>query len=280
MTAAPIVSLTGLSVTFDGAERPTLYDIDLEIGAGEFVGIIGPNGSGKTTLALCLDGIIPQLIPAAIAGRVVVAGRDIAGLPVHDLAGTVGVVLDEPEHQLSQATVAEEVALGLESLGVPPADMPGRIAAALAAVGLAGLEERSPLALSGGQQQRLAIAAALVLEPSILVMDEPTSNLDPVGKSEVFEVARRLNRDAGTTIVIAEHEVEALARYADRIVVLEAGRIALAGSPTDVFSRVDTLAAIGLRPPQVTAFAHALEPAAVDLPVTLDGALAWLGKRS
>ncbi len=280
MTAEPIISLIDVRVTFDGADRPSLSGVDLDIGEGEFVGIVGANGSGKTTLGLLLDSIIPQLIPATITGRVVVAGRDIARVPVHDLAGTVGIVLDDPGHQLSQATVADEVALGLESLGLPPASMPGRIAAALATVGLSGLEERSPMALSGGQQQLLAIAAALVMEPRILVMDEPTSYLDPVTTTEIFEIAHRLNRDTGITIVIAEHEVEALARYADRIVVLHAGRVVLTGSPASVFAQVDALAAIGIRPPQVTAVAHALDPEAVELPVTVEGALAWFGGRS
>jgi energy-coupling factor transporter ATP-binding protein EcfA2 len=146
-------------------------------------------------------------------------------------------------------------------------------------VGLTGYEDRSPLAMSGGQQQRLAIAAALAMYPRVLVLDEPTSNLDPIGKEEVFAVAARLNRERGVTIVIVEHEVEVMAAYADRIVVMHDGQIALNGSPREVLSQVDTLAGYGTRPPQVTEMAHQLNPAAATqgsggYPVTLEQALA------
>jgi len=277
---APIISISDLSVTYAGSERPALRHIDMDIAAGEYVGVMGLTGAGKTSLGLCLNGIVPRLLPATVTGRVTIDGRDVASVPVREMARTVGVVFDNPEYQLSQPTVVEEVALGLESLGVAPEAMPDRIAGALAAVGLAGLEDRSPLGLSGGEQQRLAIAAVLVMEPTILFMDEPTSNLDPVGKADVFAIARRLNRRAGMTVVIAEHEVEALAAYADRIVVLDEGRVAIGGSPADVLARVGDLAALGLRVPQVTEFAHALAPYEGDLPVTIDGALAWLGRRA
>ena len=201
MADAPIVSLADLTVTYAGSERPALSGIDLDIAPGECVGVIGLNGAGKTTLGLCLNGVIPQLLPATVTGRALVAGRDPTNTPVREMARSVGIVFDNPEYQFSQATVAEEVAFGLENLGVVRESMPARIAVALEAVGLAGLEERSPFALSGGQQQRLAIASVLVMEPAILVMDEPTSNLDPVGTAEVFDIVRRLNRDAGMTVL-------------------------------------------------------------------------------
>jgi len=280
LSAAPIISFADLTVTYAGSDTPALRGIDLEVAPGECVGIIGLNGAGKTTLGLCLNGVVPQLLPATVSGRALVAGRDPTATPVREMARTVGVVFDNPEYQLSQATAAEEVAFGLESLGAGPESMPARIAAALAAVGLAGLEERSPHALSGGQQQRLAIASVLVMEPAILVMDEPTSNLDPVGTADVFDIVRRLNRDAGMTVVIAEHDVEALAAHVDRIVVLAAGRVALEGRSPEVFGRVEELAALGLRPPGVTELAHALAPDDRDLPVTIDGALAWLEARA
>jgi energy-coupling factor transport system ATP-binding protein len=157
--------------------------------------------------------------------------------------------------------------------------MPGRITRALTAVGLAGLEERSPMALSGGQQQRVAIAAVLAMEPAVLVMDEPTANLDPAGTADVFAIARRLNRDAGMTVIVAEHDVEALASFADRIVVLDAGRVVAQGTPVEVLGAVDRLAAIGLRSPQVTELARAIDPTAPDVPVTVETAIAWLGAR-
>lgn len=279
MADAPIVSLADLTVTYAGSERPALSGIDLDIAPGECVGVIGLNGAGKTTLGLCLNGVIPQLLPATVTGRALVAGRDPTTTPVREMARSVGIVFDNPEYQFSQATVAEEVAFGLENLGVVRESMPARIAVALEAVGLAGLEERSPFALSGGQQQRLAIASALVMEPAILVMDEPTSNLDPVGTAEVFDIVRRLNRDAGMTVVVAEHDVEALAALVDRIVVLAEGRVALQGRTRQALARIKELEALGLRPPGVTELAHALAPADPELPVTVDEALRWLEAR-
>jgi energy-coupling factor transporter ATP-binding protein EcfA2 len=191
------------------------------------------------------------------------------------------MVFDNPEFQMSQITAAEEVALGLENIGVPYEEMVPRIAAALDLVGLAGFDERSPMGLSGGQQQRLAIAATLVMKPTVLFMDEPTSNLDPLGKEEVFEIARKLNKEEGLTVIVAEHEVEVLAQYADRIIVLHQGSIALQGTPAEVFSQVDRIRELGLRVPQVTEFAHGIAGgAAGELPVTTDGALAWLEARA
>ena len=276
MSDAPIVSIVDLSVTHAGADTPALRGVDLRIGAGEAVGIVGLNGAGKTTLALTLNGVVPQLLPADIQGTVVVAGKDATSTPVREMARTVGIVFDDPEFQLSQATVADEIALGLEGLAVSSDEMPGRIDRALTAVGLVGFEERSPLALSGGQQQRVAIAAVLAMEPRVLVMDEPTSHLDPAGAADVFAIAHRLNRDAGMTVIVAEHDVEALAGFADRIVVLDAGRVVLQGSPAEVFGAIDQLTALGLRSPQVTAFARAIDPAAQQLPVTVAETLAWL----
>ena len=280
MTGVPLISITDFGFTYAAADRPALSGIDLEVNAGEYIGIIGLNGAGKTTLGLCLNGVVPALLPGTITGRIVVGGRDPMTTEVREMAMTVGIVFDDPEAQMSQPTVGAEIALGLENLGVPFDEMPGRIAAALATVGLQGLEDRLPLGLSGGQQQQLAIAAVLAMRPPIIFMDEPTSGLDPLGKAEVFEIARRVNRDSGVTILIAEHEVEILAEFADRIVVLDGGHIAFQGTPSEVLSRVEELAGIGLRPPQVTALARILEPTTPILPVTLAATLDWLAARS
>ena len=279
MADAPIISFTGLSITYAGAEAPALDDLHLDVAAGDYVGVVGLNGAGKTTLGLTLDGIVPQLLPASVTGQVTVAGRDPTSVPVREMARSVGVIFDNPEYQLSQPTVADEVAFGLESLGVPPEAMPARIEAALTATGLRGLEDRPPGGLSGGQQQRLAIAAVLVMEPAILFMDEPTSNLDPAGAAEVFELARRLNVERGMTVLVAEHDVEALAAHADRIVALADGRVALQGATRDVLGQVEALERLGLRAPQVTTFAHTFAPDAADLPLTIAEALGWLEAR-
>lgn len=276
MADAPIISLTDLRITYAGADQPALDSIGLAIGPGESVGVMGLTGAGKTTLALCLNGVVPQLLPATVTGRALVAGHDPTTTPVREMARMVGMIFDNPEYHLSQATVAEEVAFGLESLGVAPDAMRERIAKALAAVGLDGLEDRSPYALSGGQQQRLAIAAVLVMDPSILVMDEPTSNLDPTGTADIFDIVRRLNREQGMTVVVADHDVETLAARVDRLVVLDGGRIVADGPASAVLRRVEDLHRWGLRPPEVTELAHALAPDADALPVTVDETVAWL----
>jgi energy-coupling factor transporter ATP-binding protein EcfA2 len=275
------VKIENLSFTYSGGEKPALNKINLEIKRGEYLGIMGLNGAGKTTLGLSINGIVPQSTMGLYDGNVTVEGLDTATTPVREMARTVGIVFDNPEFQMSQVSAAEEVALGLENLGVPNEEMPPRVGAALGTVGLAGFEERSPMGLSGGQQQRLAIASVLAMQPKILFMDEPTSNLDPIGKEEVFELARKLNREEGMTVIVAEHEAEVLAAYADRIVVLHQGEIVMIGTPSEVFSRGAELAKIGLRVPQATELALSLAAAgAKDLPVTTDQAVTWLEARS
>lgn len=281
MADEPFISIRDLNFTYAQGARPALSDISLDIGRGEYVAIVGLNGAGKTTLGLCLNGIIPHMLMGEQTGTVRVGDLDPTTVPVREMGRLVGMVFDNPEFQMSQITAAEEVALGLENLGVPYEEMLPRIAAALDLVGLAGFDERSPMGLSGGQQQRLAIASTLAMKPQVLFMDEPTSNLDPLGKEEVFEIARRLNREEGMTVIVAEHEVEVLAEYADRVVVLHEGRIELQGTPAEVFAEVSRMAELGLRVPQVTEFARGLAgDAATGLPVTTEGALRWIEARA
>lgn len=272
----PIVSIQGLSYQYALTEMPALQAVSLDIAEGEYVAVMGPCGAGKTTLCLSLNGIVPHMMAGAMEGQVLVAGQDTAKTSVRELARTVGMVFDNPEFQLSQVTAREEIALGLENTGVPRSEMIRRIDEVLGLVGLTGFADRSPLAMSGGQQQRLAIAAALAMYPRVLVLDEPTSNLDPIGKEEVFAVCARLNRERGMTIVIVEHEVEVMAAYASRVLVMSEGRLALNGAPGDVLRQVETLAALGARAPQVTELAFELERRGrrlPDYPVTLEQAL-------
>lgn len=276
----PIIQFEHITFQYSASEAFALQDVSLTIDEGEYVAVMGLNGAGKTTLELCINGIIPNMVMGDLQGTIQVAGMDPTETPVREMAKSVGMVFDNPEFQMSQMTVAEEVALGLENLGVPYDEMKVRIAEALAMVDLVGLDERMPLALSGGQQQRLAIAAVLAMRPRILVMDEPTSNLDPLGKQQVFGIAERLNRENGMTVVMAEHEVEVMARYADRVIVLDQGRIVANGSPREVFSRSELLQRIGLRPPQAAELAIALRDQfgawSGDLPVTTEEAVETL----
>ncbi len=273
------VAIRHLTFTHAHAASPALRDVSLEIGRGELVGVVGGNGAGKTTLCLSLNGVVPHLLPGTRSGELLVAGFDPLSTTVREMARRVAMVFDDPEAQLSQPTVADEVALGLENLAVPPGDMPARIEQALAAVGLDGLAARDPMTMSGGEQQRLAIACAIAMRPSILVLDEPTANLDPAGATAVLEIARRLCRDDGLTVIIAGHDVESLAAHADRLVVLEAGSVVADGGPREVIGRLaaPNAPAHGVRLPEVTSLALALGGVTRGpLPTTVDEAVAWL----
>lgn len=255
----PIIELKDVTFTYASTETPALKGVNLTIYEGEYVALMGLNGAGKTTLQLTFNGVIPNMMMGDFEGTVIVSGMDTDEYPVREMAKVIGLVFDNPEFQLSQMTVAEEIALGLENLGTPPAEMHRIIAESLDIVGLSGFEDRSPFGLSGGQQQRLSIASALAMKPRIVVMDEPTSNVDPIGKEEIFAVAAQLNRERGMTVIMAEHEVEVMAAYADRIIVLHKGEIVLNGTPDEVFTQVDTLKSIGLRVPQATELAYQLD---------------------
>lgn len=254
----PIVTFDQVTYRYPGTDFNALNNVSLQIMKGEYVGVIGLNGAGKTTLGLCVNGVVPAMLGGERHGSVVVEGLDVEDYPVREMAKIVGMVFDNPEFQMSQMTCAEEVALGLENAGVPYEQMRQAVTEALALVGLAGFDDRSPLGLSGGQQQRLAIAAVLAMKPKVLIMDEPTSNLDPLGKQEVFDMATTLNQDYGMTVIVIEHEVEVLAHYADRIIVMDKGEVVMNGKPHEIFSQVDGLNSLGLRVPESTELAYRL----------------------
>jgi energy-coupling factor transporter ATP-binding protein EcfA2 len=279
----PIVAIRDLSVAWTEGRGPGtgigLHGISLNIEPGEIVGIVGETGSGRSTLLRCLIGIVPQLMPALVGGMIEVAGRDPRVTPVAEMARDVAIVLDDPEAQISQSSVAEEVAVGLESLAVPVGEMRVRVREMLEQVGLAGFEDRHPLTLSGGEQQRLAVACAVVVRPELLLLDEPTANLDPRAGRRLLGLVQQLAAERGMTVVIVEHDVELLAEHVDRIVSLDAGRIRLDAAPAEAFSalaRLDCEASV----PQVTALAAYLDPAVPLLPVTTEGAVRWLAGRA
>jgi energy-coupling factor transporter ATP-binding protein EcfA2 len=277
-----VLRVRDLRVRYPGATADALAGVTFDVAAGELVGVLGATGAGTSTLCRCLDGIVPQLVPAAVEGRVEVDGIDVLAKPVRELAAVVGIVLDEPDALWSQATAGEEVALGLESLAVPYDEMVERVGAALERVGLGGLEGRDPRSLSGGEQQRLAIAAATVLRPRVLVLDGATAGLDPAGRRMVLDLLRELAGPDGAAVLLVDHDTELLAEHADRLLVLDAGRLIADGPPAEVLGRVDELAAAGVRVPDVAAVAAAVlgAEAAPALPVTLDEAVARLGGRA
>ncbi len=235
-----------------------LRGIDLVIRAGEFIAVMGPTGEGKSTLCMALNGIVPQSTGGAIRGSVRVNGLDSKRTPVAELAHTVGLVFQKPDTQLFNMTVESEVAFGLETMGLPRSEMHQRIDWALETVGMSGLRQRSPFELSGGQKQRVAIAAILAMKPPVLVLDEPTANLDPQGKREVFAAVDALRKQEGITIIMVSHESEKIAAFAQRVVVLYEGKVALDGPPEKVFSPTRQLNHMGLQVPQVSQLSDCL----------------------
>jgi energy-coupling factor transport system ATP-binding protein len=280
VTSSPPPAIAVLGVTFEypQQETPALCDVSLSIPAGQFLAIEGSTGSGKTTLALTLNGIIPHSTAGRFKGNVLINGRNTKETSVAELAREVGVVYQDPEAQLFGLTVEEDVAFGLENLGLPRPEMHGRAHWALDAVGLLEHRRRSPSNLSGGQKQRLAIASVLAMRPQIMILDEPTAELDPLGKENIFAITRRLCREFGLTVVLVEHECDFIAAYADRIVLVREGAIVLDERPAQFFNQVGRRGLKEVRVPQVT---QAWDLVAVgastsliipDLPVELDDA--------
>jgi energy-coupling factor transporter ATP-binding protein EcfA2 len=244
MTSAveTIVRVDDLWFRYPSADLPALKGVSLTVRRGEFIGVIGPSGAGKSTLCQAIAGIIPHSVPGEVEGGVEVFGSDVTTEQRMDVTARVGLVLQDPEAQIIGMTVAEDLAFGPENYEVPPEVIDERSVRCLDRVGLAGLMERDTYALSGGQKQRLAIASALMLEPDLLILDEPTSELDPLGKDQVFAVIEDLRREGDVTVIVVEHEVDRLARLADRIVVVSEGRVLVDDAPLAVFSGPDVFA--------------------------------------
>lgn len=271
-----MIRVENLSFRYAGAQEPALCEVNLEIAPGSFVGLVGSAGAGKTTLLRCLNGLVPHFYGGTLTGRVTLDGVALADLSVAAIARTVGTVLEDAESQLVCAEVEEEVAFALENLQLGPAAIRARVQGALEMVGAADLARRPTASLSGGEKQRVAIAAVLALRPRVLLLDEPASELDPRGTEELFAVLGRLRRECGLTMVVAEQKTGHLARYADRIVVLDRGRVVVDGPPRPVFSRAAELAACGVRLPQVAELAAALGGAGETTPLTPAEGRVWL----
>lgn len=274
-----------LRYRYRGHREWALSGVTLGIDPGEFVLLLGPSGSGKSTLARCFTGLVPHSVPGDLEGTVEVCGRDVSETSQTELATRVGLVFQDPSLQFVTSTVETEIAFGLENLRVQPAEISGRIATALDDVGLSGFETRQIDTLSGGEKQRLAVACQLAMEPDILVVDEPTANLDPQGTEAVYGLLRKLARDESRTTVLIEHECESLLDTVDRTVVLDRdGRLLVEGTPQTVFAEhPEQLRREGIWIPAVTRLALKLRasgdwPDATPLPVTVDQTVDALGK--
>lgn len=230
-----IVKIEGLTFTYSGSDTPAISNINLSIEEGEFVLLLGPSGCGKSTLCRCLNGLIPHFYSGRMEGKVIVAGMDVSKTPTYILSQHVGMVFQNPENQLFSLTVENDVAFALENLGMPREEIRRRVDFALKAVGIEDLRNRSPFELSGGQQQKVAIASILALMPKLMVLDEPTSSLDPVSAKSIIDVILKIRKELGTSIIVAEHRVELLADKVDRVIVMQKGRIIKDGRPREIF---------------------------------------------
>ncbi|MFE0317962.1 ABC transporter ATP-binding protein [Streptomyces albogriseolus] len=231
-----MIRFENVSVTYDGAARPAVRDVDLEVPEGELVLVVGPSGVGKSTVLGAVSGLVPHFTGGTLHGRVTVAGRDTRTHKPRELANVVGTVGQDPLSHFVTDTVEDELAYGMESLGLPPDVMRRRVEETLDLLGLADLRDRHISTLSGGQQQRVAIGSVLTPHPKVLVLDEPTSALDPAAAEEVLAVLQRLVHDLGTTILMAEHRLERVVQYADQVVLLPPGERPRMGAPADVMA--------------------------------------------
>ncbi len=254
----PIIEVKHLSYTYPGFDKPALRDVTLTIQKGEFVTLTGPSGCGKTTLCRCLNGLIPHFYGGKLEGEVVASGLSVLDHPISGLAQHVSLVFQNPENQLFALSVEKDVAFGLENMAVPREEMRRTVDWAMDMVGITNLREMAPYELSGGQQQRVAIASVLAMRPEVMVLDEPTSFLDPAAAKGLFEVVSKLNRELSVTVIMIEHRLDLLSAYADRIIIMDEGKILLDGPPREVYMSKDALL-VGIGIPKVMRLYQELE---------------------
>lgn len=269
-----VIETKGLTYTYPSGTKQALEDVSITIEKGEFVVLTGPSGCGKTTLCRCFNGLVPHFYGGKLEGDIQVAGLRVSDHSIHELARHVGLVFQNPENQLFALFVEKDVAFGLENLGVPRDEIRKRVDWALQMTGIEDLRERAPNELSGGQQQRVAIACVLTMQPDVMVLDEPTSFLDPLGAQKIFAVISELNKELGITVVLVEHRLDLASRYSDRVVVMNEGKVVLDGEPRAVFSS-EMARLIGVGIPKATRLGQVLEKSGVHLgrvPVTSEEA--------
>ena len=266
-----MIEIQDLSFTYKGEEKPALQEIRLSIPDGGFLGVIGPAGAGKTTLARAVSGMIPHHYTGDYYGSVKVNGLDTVETSLEEISRLVGMVFLDVDSQIISPVVEDELLYGLENFGIPREEIPARMEEALQKVGIPELRERAIGSLSGGQRQKVAIASVIALRPKVLVLDEPTGELDPVSSRQVFSLLRSLNRDYGTTIVIVEQKIMLLCEFADYLAVLDQGQIVRQGKTRDVLTRSTELEELGVNCPRVTLLSRLLgEQTGSTLPVSVN----------
>lgn len=269
------IIVDNLKYRYPATEHLALDGISFSVEAGEFIGIIGKNESGKSTLCQAIAGLVPNFYKGAYGGKVLIDDLEVKNEEISELCKKVGIVFQNPFNQVtgSKMTVCEEIAFGLENLGVPKEEMIRRIEDAMELLDISKYRDRNPFDLSGGQMQRMAIASIIAMQPEIIVLDEPTSQLDPQGREEVYQAVQKLSKK-GITIFMVEHNMEKIASYSDRVLLLDGGKQIAMDTPQRIFSR-DDLEAFAVEPPVFTKICRDLgiKDAATDCyPVTLEEA--------
>ncbi len=250
----------------DGTEIPALKSLNLSVKQGEYISVLGHNGSGKSTLAKLLNLI---LIPTS--GKIFIDGKDVSDAElseddVFEVRKKIGMVFQNPDNQIVATVVEEDVAFGAENLGLPREEIRRRVVSALNVVGMQDYARHAPHKLSGGQKQRVAIAGVIAMRPQVIIFDESTAMLDPIGRKSVMDIMEKLNREEGITVINITHYMEEAAR-ADRVIVINDGEMILDGTPKEVFSKVELLHDIGLESPQSTELVRLLKQAGLDVDV-------------
>jgi len=273
-----VLSIENLSYRYPNAEMQALNNVSLNVEKGEFVVLCGPTGAGKTTLCRCMLGLIPHFFGGEMSGNVLVLGIDTRYTKPSRLAAKVGLVFQNPEDQLIAMSVEEELAFGPENLGLSRDEIKKRIEETLSLVNIRELKDRAPSELSSGQQQKVAIAAVLAMNPEILILDEPTSMIDPRSAIEITQFLKKLNKERGVTVIVAEHRLDNLVSSADKIVVIHNGRVLRIGPPKEVLASNDLLE-IGVAVPRIIQLVNRLKKAGVkidNLPLTVEEAISVL----
>ena len=269
-----MIELKNVSFKYELQEEKTIKNLDLYVKQGEFVGIIGKNGSGKTTLCNIIRGIIPDFVQGEITGNIIIDNKNIDDIERGEMAELVGFVFQNPFSQISgiKKTVFEEIAYGLENLGVPREEIRQRVSDVIKLLKIEDLQDKNPNELSGGQSQRVAIASIIVMNPKVLIFDEPTSQLDPLGTEEIFDILKLL-KSQNKTIILVEHKIDLIAEYADRVVVMDDGEIIFNGETHEVLSN-DKIEQHNVSMPIVSKLAYKLNEEKPgffkNIPITLD----------
>ncbi len=246
-----MIHIEQLSFTYEHASKKALDDVSLDVERGDFLGIIGESGAGKSTLGHCINGVVPHHFHGDYYGHVTVCEKDTFQMELTDISRIIGTVSQDVDSSMVAAIVEDELLYGLENFGIPHEEIEERIDRTLEEVGIASLRHRRIATLSGGQKQKVALAAIIALRPDVVLLDEPTAELDPISSRQIFELLKRLN-EHGVTVIIIEQKVMLLAEFAKHILVLEHGHVALQGTTQEVLHHIDRMQELGINCPRVS----------------------------